>query len=456
MFYLFFDEKRSLVFHDDEAIMMKSDTQPIVELSDLIILRIFSHLRLSSIVKCRQVCKRWDQLGSETLSKRKCHVQTFLFHTDKWVQVKKIGQRKSIQAIKYDEFVSEMRVEMSKLNKFTSIVILFMINQPSQCYLIHSEDKTSQQPKSKMARLDMGIMDQFDSLPYVLDQKLLPKSAIKLEVHCKGIVGTNVSRTKTIEVESDYKQAAFAGLALPESPYFRFSLITKPEDPNLSLNTESDLYEWVGLRKNHETLRYFLVMFKPKLEQLVKRNNLINSVDKIRKSVKSDQDEFLVSGGIVHGLVESQLPNDKVIKILVLSERRSDSRSVQIAQIVVPDLPIDLMREVWSEKVTILKKNNKLFDSENPDEKFSMFAIQITCIARGRDYFGGENYESSLFHDSFPNVPLVGFFGVGELGSDYLYMNSEQINNLAHPEYYYDKLKKFAYTTIFTIFSLRN
>jgi F-box protein 22 len=49
------------------------------------------------------------------------------------------------------------------------------------------------------------------------------------------------------------------------------------------------------------------------------------------------------------------------------------------------------------------------------------FAIQISCIARGSNYYNDEqNVECSEFRKLFPNTPLIGVFGNGELGHDYL------------------------------------
>ncbi len=52
---------------------------------------------------------------------------------------------------------------------------------------------------------------------------------------------------------------------------------------------------------------------------------------------------------------------------------------------------------------------------------YSSFAIQISCIARGSNYYNDEqNVECSEFRKLFPNTPLIGVFGNGELGHDYL------------------------------------
>ena len=48
------------------------------------------------------------------------------------------------------------------------------------------------------------------------------------------------------------------------------------------------------------------------------------------------------------------------------------------------------------------------------------FALMFSCIGRGCEFYGEEDVESSVFHEIFPNTPLLGFFGGGEYGCDNL------------------------------------
>ncbi|KAJ8417329.1 hypothetical protein AAFF_G00285560 [Aldrovandia affinis] len=45
--------------------------------------------------------------------------------------------------------------------------------------------------------------------------------------------------------------------------------------------------------------------------------------------------------------------------------------------------------------------------------------FMFACVGRGHNYYGGQrNVEASTFHKVFPNTPLFGFFGNGEIGCD--------------------------------------
>lgn len=48
-------------------------------------------------------------------------------------------------------------------------------------------------------------------------------------------------------------------------------------------------------------------------------------------------------------------------------------------------------------------------------------ALYFSCVARGPHMFGGESEELKLLQDTLGEVPLVGFFGNGEISNDRLY-----------------------------------
>jgi len=46
--------------------------------------------------------------------------------------------------------------------------------------------------------------------------------------------------------------------------------------------------------------------------------------------------------------------------------------------------------------------------------------LMFACCGRGRDFYSGKvNVESSVFKKLYPRVPLMGFFGGGEIGYDF-------------------------------------
>ena len=47
-------------------------------------------------------------------------------------------------------------------------------------------------------------------------------------------------------------------------------------------------------------------------------------------------------------------------------------------------------------------------------------AFMFSCIGRGQNFYAAPNVEASAFRKIFKNIPLLGFFGNGEIGYDYL------------------------------------
>ena len=48
------------------------------------------------------------------------------------------------------------------------------------------------------------------------------------------------------------------------------------------------------------------------------------------------------------------------------------------------------------------------------------FAFMLTCCGRGKGFHRKRNVESGTFQRLYPNVPLFGVFGEGEIGFDFL------------------------------------
>jgi hypothetical protein len=92
------------------------------------------------------------------------------------------------------------------------------------------------------------------------------------------------------------------------------------------------------------------------------------------------------------------------VQILVIYENYQSR--VNVAQFVLPNMPSEIP-ELFNEKVNNLKnRNTNEFDLTSQDRKF--YGIQISCGIRGKRYFNGEeNYESKMFKNFFPNVPLT-------------------------------------------------
>jgi hypothetical protein len=448
-------------------------------INDLILLKVFSYLPIKPLHKCMCVCRKWSSLAKEAISSRKSHAQTFFLDYDKWTDVNKTGKMIPTFVMSRSDFTTKTKSELDKLTSHPKIVILFHLLLENHLVKLSDTEtvtETAGEPNGdeepKVKRLKKS---EFKSYNLVHIKEALYRhfsNDIKVfSVKCEGIIGTDIRLRNTIEVEGADDRVKLSGLSLPESDNFRFSLVPidcsdKASDSketvkfNDKLGTEEELYNWLGINKSTELLRSLFIFQAPIQARHLPPSRVrkfICNLDKIRKTIGlNNPNNFIVSGGVIQSLSSLNQQKYNNMTILYLTERVKEDEpveTVQIAQIVIPDLPLGLMSDIWREKVDTLQRNNPCFVSASSKDR-QLFAIQITCIARGREYFGGEeNYESKLFQKSFPNVPIVGFFGMGELGMDFFYMKDHE--EFKFREYYFEKSKQFSYTSVFTIFSLK-
>ncbi|MBN3301349.1 F-box only protein 22 [Amia ocellicauda] len=74
-------------------------------------------------------------------------------------------------------------------------------------------------------------------------------------------------------------------------------------------------------------------------------------------------------------------------------------------------------------------------------------AFMFACVGRGHNYYNGKhNVEADAFRKVFPNIPLFGFFGNGEIGCDHIVTENYSLTDT-------DSLQH-GYTTVMTLVHL--
>ena len=114
-----------------------------------------------------------------------------------------------------------------------------------------------------------------------------------------------------------------------------------------------------------------------------------------------------------------------------------------------------LQRKVRSEKKLVAELEKLRQTGISRDNSF---AFMFACCGRGENHYRGRvGLEASTFVKMFPNTPLVGVFGNGELGVSYLPNFTE---NVQETERVSRKLKAgeflHSFTTIFVMVSVGN
>ncbi|XP_026189559.1 F-box only protein 22 [Mastacembelus armatus] len=72
--------------------------------------------------------------------------------------------------------------------------------------------------------------------------------------------------------------------------------------------------------------------------------------------------------------------------------------------------------------------------------------FMFACVGRGQGYYNQANVEADAFHKVFPNTPLFGLFGNGEIGCDRIVKEDYTL--------YYRDILQHTYTTVMTLVHL--
>ena len=125
-------------------------------------------------------------------------------------------------------------------------------------------------------------------------------------------------------------------------------------------------------------------------------------------------------------------------------------------------LPPNVKNESKVNKELLKLKACENLDLDHPNSH--SFAFMFACCGRGKHFHNDKgNVESKCFKALFPNTPLIGIFGEGEYGWNYLpkqkFPPSKNTQNEAPPKSRtFEKLKErdicHAYTTVFVVLSI--
>jgi hypothetical protein len=307
---------------------------------------------------------------------------------------------------------------------------------------------------SKRIRRSFRVKDN-ESLAYISDsiQNLLPKSATSLFFFPSDIIGTSMQRP--LNQTLDYDIDAISGLLMPRSTEtYRVDIKKyglKEKLPTFS--SSQHFFDFFGIEnKNGELLKLmFIVVGSDRRYSELKA--FLKSLNTLRKEeTESGSNSFSVTGGLI--LSES---HEITIINLILKDRIQNKGSIQVGQIIVPDMDRSDFDAYFDKKLAMLKT---WFDSDEYLRRNKtklgrkLFAIKVNCIGRGSEYHGSKDHELNMFRKHFERVPLVGFYGEGEIGHDYLASSSKQSISSDTNSLIRGDIDLYGYSSIFTLIYL--
>ncbi|XP_069138676.1 F-box only protein 22-like [Argopecten irradians] len=339
---------------------------------------VLQNLSAKSLNTCARVCKTWNMIAETIKQKRKSMACYFVSY----------DEDENVDGLASDiiSTIQDLRTEPSVLFMYcTSHMYEQQIRLPTRHQMRHPR-------ASKCMKSSVG-----DFL-----KNALPKKCKLLAASSEGIIGTSKDLKRTAEIESDF---AMSCLFLPHVEgveFFTFHL---------------DIYNYANqMDDTHSGLAYLTERNTVPGDRKVKAVFFFCDEPfcppEIGYSLLQMYDNAVIAGGYVDNLITSDPSPDNA------SESGSSSLmcvalcgpQVRVASVVIKE---DIHK---AEEVEEILKQLK--DCNLPEE--TSYAFMFACLGRGTGHYGNENVESSVFRKMFPKTPLLGFFGNGEIGFNFL------------------------------------
>ncbi|KAG8229847.1 hypothetical protein J437_LFUL009122 [Ladona fulva] len=232
---------------------------------------------------------------------------------------------------------------------------------------------------------------------------MLPSTCVAMGLEVYGTIGTPRSLGPTIQLEN---LPALSALLIPNITGVKvrtFSVTTDQQrlcqliHMKQKLLSDSELEEITGIPPGEEVSCLILLS-----SCAMENESLIDLI--IRTLQDRMEGKIAVGGGFGEKYLQHPPSDGPELMGLTFSGKNVKAVSAIIRRSVTKLASIDQV--MW-----------KLRSCQVPSE--NCFAFMFSCMGRysGR---GRKSIESSLFRNHFPSIPLIGFFGSGEIGTDYL------------------------------------
>ncbi|WAR00205.1 FBX22-like protein [Mya arenaria] len=296
--------------------------------------------------------------------------------------VRKLREKRSTMsfaAFDGDDLVQGTKSFLNDMYTEPGTVFLFhcnILNELLETLILNAEDD---------AGADIISDEEKDKSYGEFVRSLLPCNCNLVALEAGGIVGTSSDLKEINEMEGE---GAVSFLCLPKyNTQSKLEIVTISDSVDLNLVEKS--------YNNHQLKACLVFDVDPKF--LPKRFGY----------TLLDEYAVLIAGAYVDNVCTM---TDEFLNMELVSFYGND---VKVASVILPPPKsgCNNLKEKTEAAVVKLKKYNL-------PEKNS-FAFMLACIGRGEGMYGERNVESSLFHKHFPNTPLVGLFGNGEIGCDF-------------------------------------
>ncbi|XP_064652649.1 F-box only protein 22-like isoform X2 [Lineus longissimus] len=243
-------------------------------------------------------------------------------------------------------------------------------------------------------------------------RRALPDTCTLIGMTTDGIIGTVTDNCHPVELENC---DAGSLLLLPKINGLGVHTFTLTEDAFSMSNPSREDLERISGIPDHQDIKVLFLFFG--VDSSVA---FTSAEDTMVKAFVYEYKDIVVAGGYVDNLIYMNANKTKITE-----------NDVAVGIALYGDR-IKMASTILDQSVKSTKKAEecikKLKDTNIPvDSSHHSFGFQFACVGRGYHQYHKNNVEADIFRKFFPNIPLLGFFGGGEIGLNYLpdYSGSE-------------------------------
>ncbi|GAB6032887.1 F-box protein 22 [Chamberlinius hualienensis] len=390
---------------------------------------VLSHLPMRDLNRCSQVCKAWFQLSRIVKKKRQSVFWMF------WAAKRRKLPPSVCSSCSITEHVRQILDLASSQPKLGIVFVTTSFFEDQGRYA--AQDATVS---------DTPVIDYLVSA--------LPSDCLLLGTCSNGMIGTTTqpgSNQCCVEVENS---EGFSCLLLPDIPGMEIHpfVIKHHEDltgyENKSFLTMEELVKLTKVPPN-KSIKCLLLFCTRATTDCESGSRLV-----VNTLLKKQNHQMALGGGYVdmivapRSMLSPQMFLPHTMGLCVTGDK------VQAASVVV------------NRSITKKKSVEKILEQlKCVNLTKNSFCLMFACVGRGFGHYGQHNVEADAFQKVFPNVPLFGLFGNGEIGINYLPKSLQQpdvkrfsfnstmtkksrLNDLENPKIFH------SYTTVFVLISV--
>ncbi|KAI5637080.1 hypothetical protein NE865_10130 [Phthorimaea operculella] len=392
---------KSELVREEESIPCDSKLAEKVVTNYIIAKKILSYVCWQEKLLCKQVCTTWWS-AVNALTRENLHPVDFVYdiHTSKSVEKCPI-----LPFTKSDDLSNEPLAVISFVKESGHRTLKCKDISPSLC-------------KTPCENTKHSVLD-------VIDQQVCAPKTCMLAVMTSGLMYLPLPNTRTEPFSPDNPNmptTLFTGVSIPVIPGVNFHVLNMKQKKKGSnvMDLKKDFYEKVDSICQDQIIKGALVFVTEKyILHSVQDIMMLNYLSEMQEDIP-----FALGGCLIEETLYGDKDMEQLINRINAAQDFVSKNLISIALFTVPKNSEDTEQRdrcnfdmystvVLSSEWTKDKVKNAIdqFAKSVPRFEHSV-ALKLSCVGRDKKHM----IEQELFRQAFPNTPLLGCYGNGELG----------------------------------------